>query len=214
MQTHPAAQGPGHLADRPLRGRLRRDGLRDPRERRGVARNGQRCPGSDRPRALGGKDAGGPHRHGASTSSASTFSGSAGGEAEAIRLHLPVQEGRDGHQGEGADAHAQIVVADAVGLAAPAQPGAARLGGLLPTRGIQAHVQLSRPVRMDTGRRLAAQAISPHRMGQAAPTLPTWVASHAGRDRTVNPATVAVTRYRYRGNKIPNPWTSANRPSA
>jgi Domain of unknown function (DUF427) len=73
----------------------------------------------------------------ASTSSASASSGSPSEAPAARRLHLPVQEGVGGGQGDGARAHHRRHQPAAGGPVPPARAGAARLGQLLPPRGLQ-----------------------------------------------------------------------------
>jgi hypothetical protein len=54
---------------------------------------------------------------------------------------------------------------------------------------------------------MAAPQAPTSELGVATPPLPTQVVPTHGRTELLRPASVTVTRYRYRGAQIPTPWT-------
>jgi RNA-directed DNA polymerase len=118
-----------------------------------------------------------------------------------LRLHLPVQEGPGGRQGDRADVDKGHAQPAAWGPAAPAQLGAAGLDHLLPPR------VLLGDLRAFTWRRVVTWLRRKHpRINWK--ELPGWWPTQ-GTVAMANPAAVAIVRYCYRGAKIPTPWTSS-----
>jgi RNA-directed DNA polymerase len=90
-----------------------------------------------------------------------------------------------------------------------ARPDHARLGQLLQTRGLQAHLQQARCLHLVASSPLADATAPLEVEGRPPPfTSPTgaWKPITADGIEMFNVAAVPVTRYRYRGNTIPNPW--------
>ena len=98
----------------------------------------------------------------------------------------------------------------------PAQPDHARLGQLLPACRLQTHAQSPAPLRLVPDDPLAAQAAPLEVEGRPPPVHHTHWAVDSRSRRTGSScstsAAVPVTRYRYRGNKIPNPWPCTTTP--
>ena len=141
-----------------------------------------------------------------STSSASTSSGSASEGRTAHDVHLPVQDRPGGDQGEGACAHAGRHEPDPRQPAAPAEPGAAGLGQLLPPRRVGEDLQLPERLFLAPGGQLASpKAPRATWSWLRRHHLPRWRPTD-GEATLFNPATVRITRYRYRGTRIPTPW--------
>lgn len=120
----------------------------------------------------------------ASTSSASTSAGSGSEERRSNtstpsrprrRLHQAVQEGDPVDQGQGEGQNTQIRPAQGCGRAAgQPQPHPARVGELLPTRGVEGGVQHDRRPRVASHRPLdLPQALPAQLEGTPAPVLPT-----------------------------------------
>ena len=94
--------------------------------------------------------------------------------------------------------------------AAPAQPGAARLGQLLPARGIEQNLRLPRRVHLAAGLAMAVQQAPSKPPERARPALlrSDWRPVE-DEVRLHNPARIAIVRYRYRHASIPTPWPTA-----
>ena len=153
------AQGTGPLSPDPLRGRLRGDGSRHPRRHPSAqGRNGSGA-GPDGPAPVSGQDQDHPYRRGPRLPRSPRPAAPEAGHGQAIRLHLPVQEGPGGHHGEGADHQPAEQEPTARGAAAPAQPGTAGLVCLLPARGRSPDLPLPGGVLLAAGHQVvAAQA--------------------------------------------------------
>src|SRR4029450_4731100 len=93
------------------------------------------------------------------------------GNQQALRLHLPVEEGAAFDHGEGAGADEQIATYDAHRPAAPAQLDAAGVVQLLPARRVRAHVSLPGPVRLAAGHGVATQTARRDHLEGALPAL-------------------------------------------
>ncbi len=109
----------------------------------------------------------------------------------------------------------QVVATATQGRADPAQPDHARMGELLQARGLQTHTGQPGELRMAPGDQLV-DAAAPLDVERRAP--PThrpdgrWRRPAADGIELFNIASVPVTRYCYRGIKIPNPLDSAQPP--
>jgi group II intron reverse transcriptase/maturase len=136
---------------------------------------------------LGGQDAGGAPGRGLRLPRLAHPAPPSARHQPAVPLHLSVEEGAAFGDGPGAHADPQSTTPDAVGPAAPAQPGAAGLGHLLPARGLEGDIQLPGPLRGAAGHRLAAQATPRPLVGTAAPAFPVRMDADAGRDQPVRP---------------------------
>ena len=86
---------------------------------------------------------------------------------------------------------------------------------LLQARGVQAHVQLRRPLHLwRIVRWLRKRHLGLNWETLIRRFLPGWKIA-VGQIELFRPPEVAVTRYRYRGTRIPTPWTSpATEPAA
>src|SRR6266511_441814 len=106
------------------------------------------------------------------------------GHQPALRLHLPVQEGPWGRQGQGAGAVPTGHQPPAGSPAAPAQPDATGLDRLLPLRRVARHLPIPARVHLAAGHRVAATQTPPEQLeGSAPPPLPqTVVARRRGSD--------------------------------
>ena len=135
------------------------------------------------------------------------------GSGQALRLHLPVQEGvwpRSRRRcGRSPDRDHEPA---ARRPAAPAQPGAAGLDQLLPARRVQGDLRLPAPPSPGAGCSCWLRHKHPRANWKwlRRRYLPGWWPTD-GEVTLFNPATVTVTRYRYRGARIPTPWTSTTR---
>ena len=126
-------------------------------------------------------------------------------------LHLPVEEGaRLDHRTRCGSLTRRATTSNARRPAAPAQPGAAGLVQLLPSRRVLADLQLRRPLRLLADRRLAPQTTRRAEHAHPGPPLPPRLEDpRRTGSRCSGPTAVAIERYRYRGTKIPTPWSSA-----
>src|SRR6266545_5382713 len=106
------------------------------------------------------------------------------GHQPALRLHLPVQEGPWGRQGQGAGAVPTGRQPPAGSPAAPAQPDATGLDRLLPLRRVARHLPIPARVHLAAGHRVAATQTPPQQLEGSAPSpLPqTVVARRRGGD--------------------------------
>jgi len=125
-----------------------------------------------------------------------------------VRLHLSLPQGPCGGEGQGAGDHRTDHQPAVGGRAAPAQLGAARLGQLFPSRGVGQDVRLPGRLQLASGDALAVPQAPTHRLAGAVPPLDAGLATHRGDGHPVDPGTVAIHRYRYRGAAIPSPWTA------
>jgi site-specific DNA recombinase len=137
----PAATRAAQRSAGPLRRRLGGAGPRHPSARRDAPRRGSHSVGADGPAPVGSQDQDlppgrgvrlprVPHPAAAQTRRTRTARG----------LHLAVQEGPCGRQGQGARADQSRQRPAARWPAGPPQPGPARLDQLLPLRGVQTHL--------------------------------------------------------------------------
>ena len=168
------ASGAGQLPARPLRGRLRGVGVRDPRRTpRPCGRRWRRCSprwacACRRPRR------GSATSTRASTSWASASSGDAS-EARTKRVvyTYPSKKALASIVGRVRALTRRSVASDACRPAAPAQPGAAGLVHLLPPRRVQGDLRLPRPVHLASGGPVDPQAAQPQdEVGRPPPPLP------------------------------------------
>ena len=94
--------------------------------------------------------------------------------------------------------------------AAPAQPGAAGLVQLLSARRVLADLQLPGPLRLPAGVRVAGEEASRAEHAHPGPSVsPRLDKIRDGAVEMFRPQRIAIERYRYRGARIPTPWTSA-----
>src|SRR6266508_3320103 len=107
--------------------------------------------------------------------------------AQALRLHLPVEEGSRGRDGEGAGADARVDEPVAHPSARPAQPATAGLDHLLPARGIEGDLQLPRQRRLASSGWLAPPQTPPCHLEVAPPPLPARMAADRGRCDALQP---------------------------
>ena len=116
----------------------------------------------------------------------------------------PVGEGEDPCPDE------QEIAAEPRGRAGQDQPDLARVDQLLSARGLQTHPQPPVPLRVVAGDPVV-RALHRWRWKDVRRRFTTpdgrWKPIEADGITLFNPASVPVTRYRYRGNTIPNPWT-------
>ena len=117
-------------------------------------------------------------------------------------------EGAGLDQGQGPAADSPSTTSNARGAAAPAQPGAAGLVQLLPPRRVQADLRLRRPLRLLASRGLASQTTPGTEHAHPGPSSPPRVGDQRRGIDLFRPNRFAVERYRYRGTKIPTPWSS------
>jgi len=129
---------------------------------------------------------------------------------QGVRLLLAIEAGARVDHGQDQGDHETGNEPTAVHPLAPDRRGAAGLDGLLPARLLQADLQLPEPLHVAPG---VGWLRRKHRRGKWKAIRRRYLASPAGlvpHDDGIwlfNPASVPVTRYRYRGTKIPNPWT-------
>jgi RNA-directed DNA polymerase len=129
---------------------------------------------------------------------------------QVVRLHLPLEEGARLDQGQGADDDPRGDEPTARSPVLPARAGVAGLGQLLPTRRVQVDLRLLRArVHLAQGDLLAPPQ-TPHANWKwlRRRYLPGWWPTD-GEVTLLDVGKVAVTRYHYRGNTIPTPWTWA-----
>ena len=165
QRTKRRRRGLANLPARPLRGRLRGVGGRNPGARRRPCGRKWRRSRPDGPAPVGGENEGLSTSTRASTSSGSASSGDETRHHQARGLHLPVEEGPRLHRRPGPRAHPQVITSDAGCPAAPAQPGAAGLVHLLPPRRVQSDLRLPRPVHLASGGPLDPQTTPPDEVG-------------------------------------------------
>jgi hypothetical protein len=206
-----STQGAGDLAAGPLRRRFRRVGRRHPRACRGAAGGGRSGARLDGAAPVGGQDQDLPYRRGLRLPRVPHPAAPKARRGQALRLHLPRQEGPGGGQGEATGAVPQGQRPAARHPATPAQPGAARMDQLLQARGLQGDLQLPACLCLAAGGLLAAPQASPRELEVAAAALPPGVVAdrrggHAGQPR------------RGRGQPLPlpgphpSPWIEQPRP--
>src|SRR5512132_3105212 len=112
---------------------------------------------------------------------------SAAREPAAIRLYLPLAEGAGRREGQGADDHRADHQPAVGGRAAPAELGAARLGQLLPPRGVSQDVRLPGRLQLASGDALAVPQAPAHRLAGAVSPLAARLATHRGAHHAVRP---------------------------
>jgi hypothetical protein len=98
---------------------------------------------------------------------------------------------------------------DACRPTAPAQPGVAGMVQLFPSRRVVTDVRLSRPFCLLANRRLAPETTSRTEQAHPHTALPANWQIRAGGVEMFRPETVEIQRYRYRGTRIPTPWSPA-----
>src|SRR6478609_2865886 len=91
--------------------------------------------------------------------------------------------------------------------AAPDQPGAAGLVQLS-ARGVLADLQLPGRLRLLAGVRIAGQEASRAEQAHPGPPVSSRLGDPRRSCRDVLAERIAIERYRYRGARIPTPWTS------
>ena len=135
------------------------------------------------------------------------------GNEQVVRLHLHRRPARPGVEGQVACPDPQDVPGRPGGDADPAEPDPARLVDLLPACRRHAHVQTSAPVPVVADRALAAR---PGTAGGGPPSAGISPTTPVGGSRSAPTGSCCstsrrygITRYRYRGAAIPNPWTEA-----
>ena len=210
-----ATPGTGHLSPGALRGRLRRAGGRHPRPRRRAARRGGSGARPDRAAPVGGEDDDRPHRRGVRLPRLPhPAADQARVDDKRYVYTWPSKKALASIKAKVQGDHPSRHEPAARRPAAPAQPGAAGLDHLLPARRVQADLQLPRRTTRGDGSSdgCAASTAVPTGSSSDGATCHTGGARPTAVD-AVQPASVPVTRYRYRGTKIPTPWTSGQTPS-
>jgi RNA-directed DNA polymerase len=176
------------------------------------ARRGRRRPGTARAAARGGKDPHRPYRRGLRLPRFHHPPHAETGNEQALRLHRALPEGHPGHQGQGSGDDAQVDPGPGPRDAPPERqsvPG--RVGGLF-RHGVS-KATFSK-VDDHTWNRIMHWLKNKHH-GRRRPRLPelkrrfclpgTWTLAADG-VRFTGASSVPVTRYRYRGARIPAPW--------
>ena len=106
---------------------------------------------------------------------------------QALRLHLPVEEGARLDQGQGAGDDQGGDEPAARGPAAPAQPGAAGLDQLLPARRVEGDLRLPARLHLAQGGLLAPPQAPARQLEVAPPALPPRVVADRRRGDAVRP---------------------------
>ena len=166
---------------------------------------------SDGLASIGRKDEGLPHRRGVRLPRlAHPASGLAESLRETSRLHLSVEEGLGLRHGQGAEAHPTQASSDTCDLLRQLNPvlrgwcNYFRHGVSSRTFGYLDHFAFWRVVGWVRKRHAGLN------MGTLVRRfLPGWQI-RAGRFELFRPEAVAIIRYRYRGTRIPTPWTSGD----
>ena len=206
-----APQRDGHVPPCEVRGQLRRLGGRHPSTRRVAAGRSGRGASPDGPTPVRGEDDDRPHRrrfrllglpHPASTPTRLE---------QAVRLHLAVEEGARLRQGQGADDHPRRNEPTARSRAAPVEPGAPRLGQLLPARRVQSDLRLPECLQLAAGDLLASPQASPGQLEVASTSLPSGIVGpRRRRGHPVQPDVDKRSPAIATGERrIPTPWTRA-----
>ena len=103
------------------------------------------------------------------------------------RLHLPLPAVASGGHEKGQARDANRPRSDARPAAAPAQPGTQRLVRLLPSRGVQAHLQLPARLHLAAGDLLAAPQVLQGELALDAGHPPSRLVAHLQRRRALQP---------------------------
>ena len=207
-----ATPGVPALQHRPLCGRLRGDGRWHPRARRSALGRGQRGARSDRLAPVGREDEGLPHRRGVRLprmAHPAAILARSRPARQAVYTY-PSKKALASVIGQGQIAHPPQQASNARRPAAAAQPGAAGLVQLLPTRRVRAHVQLPGPLRVVASGLVAAQTTQRAELGHPQPP-PT---SQDGRSATADVKMFRPQQGRDRSLPLPgrtNPDTMGER---